>query len=144
MAETLGTPPGWYWIVSVLALLWALAGIGAWYSEFTITPEKLAKLPPARQDAYNAMTFAPKAFYVLAVFAGLLGAILLLLRNAGAEYAFWGSLIGIVGQFGWFFVVFRGGQKLGWASAIFPAVILILCLCEIWFARYALIQGWLG
>lgn len=142
MAE-INKMPGWFWLVAVLILLWSLAGCFACYTQLTISPEDLAKLPAAQQDAWLAMTLLPKIAYVVAVLGGLIGAILLLMRSRLARLLFIVSLIGVIVQFGWFFGPYAGFQKLGASAALFPAFIVIVAAAEIWFAGYAARKGWL-
>jgi hypothetical protein len=120
--------------------------MGCWacYSQMTITPAKLAKLPAAQQDAWTAMPGVAKLAYIVAVIAGLAGATLLAARMDAARWAFVVSLIAVVIQFGWFFGPYRGGQKLGWSSAGFPLFIATMCVVEIWFVCFAAGKGWMG
>ena len=136
-------PPFWFWLVSGLFLLWALAGCYACYAQLTISEAGLAALPPAQRDAWVTMTPLPKAAYAVAVAAGLLGAILLLLRSRLARPIFIVSLVGVIVQFGWFFGPYAGLAKLGASAAIFPAVIFLFAAAEIWFAGLAARSGWL-
>lgn len=145
MTETAIAIPVWYWIVACVFLLWGLIGCGACFSQLNISPEKLAALPEGQRDAYIAMPGLVKAAYVVATVAGVLGAVLLLLRMpVPAMWSFVASLAGVVVQFGWFFGPYRGGQKMGWGSAGFPLFIALVCAGEIWFACHAAQQGWGG
>ncbi|MBB5685048.1 hypothetical protein [Sphingobium boeckii] len=144
MAErTKANAPGWFWLVAIVFLLWSLAGCFACYTQLTLTPQDLAKLPAAQQDAWSAMTPLPKIAYVVAVAAGLLGSILLLMRSGLARLLFIVSLIGVLIQFGWFFGIYAELQKLGASSAAFPAFIVAMALIEIWFSGLAARRGWL-
>ncbi len=136
--------PVWYWIVSAILLVWNLIGCAACYGQMTITPEKFAELPAGQRDAWTAMPTAARAAYVFAVGAGLLGVIALLLRSLVAGPLFIASLVGVIVQFGWFFVVYKGMAKAGPSSAAFPAFIAAVALGEIAFACAAKSHGWLG
>jgi hypothetical protein len=141
MAIASARTPAWFWIVAILFLLWNMMGCWACYSQLTVSAEDFAKLPAAQRDAWQSMTLAPKAAYVVAVAAGLAGAILLLARNAFARPIFIISLIGVLIQFGWFFGVWNGYAKLGPASVGFPVFIALVCVAEIWFAGKAIERG---
>jgi len=136
--------PVWYWIVSALILIWNLIGCAACYSQMTAGPDKIAKLPEAQREAWLAMPLAAKVAYAVAVGAGMLGAVALLLRMLAAGPLFIASLVGVIVQFGWFLVVFKGGAKLGISSAAFPAFIALVAMGEIGFACAAKTHGWLG
>lgn len=144
MNEAAIVAPTWFWIVVAIFVLWNLMGCWACYSQMTITPEKLAALPEAQRDAWTAQPGFIKLAYVVAVGAGLAGALLLGAQIDVARYAFALSLIAVVIQFGWFYGPYRGGQKLGWGSAGFPAFIVAMCVVQIWFTCLAAAKGWIG
>jgi hypothetical protein len=136
--------PVWYWVVSGVLLVWNLIGCGACYSQISASPEKLAQLPEGQREAWIAMPATARAAYVVAVATGLLGAIALLLKSLAAGPLFIASLVGIIVQFGWFFVVYKGAAKVGPSSAAFPAFIALAALGQIAFACAAKAQGWLS
>jgi len=135
--------PIWYWFVAGVLTLWNAIGCFACYSQLTIAPEKLAKLPADQRDAWSAMPAFAKLAYVVAVVAGLAGAVLLLLQNALALPLSILSLAGIVVQFGWFYLGYGGWARHGAKGAIFPAFIALVGIGQIAFACCAKAQGWL-
>jgi hypothetical protein len=135
--------PTWFWIAAGILVLWNLIGCGACFSQLSITPEKLAKLPEAQRDAWTSMPGFARAAYVIAVLAGLAGAVLLLLHNALALPVSILSLIGIVIQFGWVFIGFKAHRRMGAATAIFPAVIALISIAQIGLACCAKAAGWI-
>lgn len=136
--------PVWYWVVSAVLLVWNLIGCGACYSQMTASPAKIAQLPDAQREAWLAMPATARTAYVVAVGAGLLGVIALLFKSLAAGPLFIASLVGIIVQFGWFFVVHKGMAKAGSSSAAFPAFIALVAVGEIAFACAAKTQGWLN
>jgi hypothetical protein len=136
--------PVWYWVISAILLIWNMIGCAACYSQMTASPEKLARLPEGQREAWTEMPAVAKVAYGVAVSTGLLGVIALLFRSLAAGPLFIASLVGIIVQFGWFFVVFRGASKFGASSAAFPGFIALVALAQIAFACYAKTQGWLG
>jgi hypothetical protein len=135
--------PLWYWIVAGILTLWNAIGCFACYSQLTISAEKLAKLPDQQREAWATMPGFAKAAYVVAVVAGLAGAILLLLQNALALPLSILSLVGIVVQFGWFFLGYGGWKKHGASGAAFPAFIALVAIGQIAFTCCSKAQGWL-
>ena len=77
-------PPGWFWVVSVLGLLWNLVGLSMFYMQMAMTPEAAAALPPEQQQIHAAMPTVAYAFFGIAVIAGVLGSLGLLLRRRWA------------------------------------------------------------
>ncbi len=45
-------PPIWFWIISVLALIWNILGVSAYLAQAYMTDETLAALPEADQAIY--------------------------------------------------------------------------------------------
>ena len=136
--------PVWYWVVAAILLVWNAVGCLACFSQMRMSRDKLASLPEAQRAAWIAMPATVKAAYVVAVGAGLLGAIALLCRCAAAGPLFVASLVGVITQFGWFFGVYKGASKLGASSLAFPAVIALVAVAQIAFACWAKAQGLLG
>ena len=136
-------PPLWFTIVAGVAILWSLAGILACYSQLSMTAAQMADLPAAQRDAFTAMPAWVRSDYMMAVVAGLVGAVMLLLRRRLARAAFIVSLIGVFLQFGWVFGPYHGLDKLGPSAAAFPAFVALMCLAEIGVATVALRRGWL-
>ena len=135
--------PTWFWVVVAVLVLWNVMGCWACYSQLTIKPDKLTALPEAQREAWTAQPRLVKAAYVVAVGAGLVGALLLAAQMRIAGWAFTASLAAVIIQFGWFFGPYKGAQKLGWSSAGFPLLIIAMCCVQIGFACYAAAQGWL-
>lgn len=136
--------PVWFWVVSAILLIWNGFGCFACFSQMTMSPDKLAKLPEAQRDAWTAMPMTIKAAYVVAVAAGLLGTVALLLLSVTAGPLFIASLVAVIVQFGWFFGVYKGAAKLGASSLAFPAVIALIAVAQIGLACWAKAQGLLG
>ncbi|MET0375768.1 MAG: hypothetical protein ABW128_16115 [Rhizorhabdus sp.] len=136
--------PIWYWIVSAILLIWNMIGCGACYGQMAMSAERIAALPEGQRDAWIAMPKPAKVAYIVAVSAGLLGAIALLLRSVAAGPLFIASLIGVIVQFGWFFIVYKGMSRLGASSAAFPGFIALVAIGQIAFACSAKAHGWLG
>lgn len=136
--------PVFYWIVAGVLLVWNAIGCFACYSQLAISAEKLARLPDKQRQAWLDQPPTIKAAYVVAVSTGLLGAIALLFRSFAAGPLFIASLVAVIVQFGWFFVVYRGVAKFGPSSLAFPSFIALIALVQIGFACCAKTQGWLG
>lgn len=142
-AESAGLPK-YYWAVAVLALLWALAGCFAYVTQVGMSAADIARLPQAQQDVWNAMPSWATAAYAVAVWAGLGGAIGLLLRKRWAQPLYWLSLAGVVAQFGWIFLATDVLATVGPSAAAFPLFIFAAGVLQLWFAAFAPKRGWIG
>lgn len=90
--------PGWFKPIAILALIWNIIGLSAFAISFMITPEVIAQLPPEEQALYNNIPMWATAAFALAVFAGVIGCILLLMKKAVAFELFVLSIIGVIVQ----------------------------------------------
>jgi hypothetical protein len=137
-------PPTWYWIVSSLALVWMLIGVAAWTADFMLDEAALAEMSEAQQQLYTTRPQWLFIVYAIAIFSGLLGTIALLMRKTWAIPLFAISLVAIIVQFGYTFLVMNAIGVLGAAVALpFPIVIFVIGLLLLWFATRAKNSGWL-
>ncbi len=142
MAESSVAPPRSYWIISSLALVWNLIGLAAHIGQVTMTDEALRMLPEAQRTFLeNTPAWATGAF-ALATGAGVLGSLLLLLRNAWAVPLFLISLAAVLVQTYHGFVIANGIEVLGPGSAILPAATIAIGTGLIWYSRVAKERGW--
>jgi hypothetical protein len=79
--------------------------------------------------------------YGIAVGAGLLGAIALLLRRKWANFAFALSLAAVFIQFSYTFLGTDLLAVRGWTTTLFPLLIIAMALFEIWFSRQQVAKG---
>ncbi|WP_157215804.1 hypothetical protein [Flavisphingomonas formosensis] len=142
MAFGIVKPPAWYWIVAVVALLWSLMGCFACYSQLTMSPADFARLPSAQQETWRSMPGWVKADYAVAVIAGLLGSLGLLMRRRWARPLYLVSLIAVVLQFGWVFLASPVLKLVGPSAIPFPALIVALAVLFFWFSGLAIRRAW--
>ena len=118
--------PAWFWVVAVLALLWE--GMGCYEYLTSITA------------ADDAMPVWVSAAFAVAVWVGVSGAILMLMRQRLARMAFAVSLLAVLVQFGGLMLLAHGtpSSGLGMAAVIVAAAVILL-----WFSDYSTKQGWL-
>lgn len=137
-------PPFGFWIVAILALLWEGAGCFAYVTQVSMSDADMARLPAAQQEIWRLMPTWATSAYAVAVWAGLLGAIALLLRKAWAWPLFLVSLLAALAQFGWTFLGSPILRRMSLAEALpFPAAIILIALFLVWFAGHARRRGWI-
>ncbi len=138
-------PTTWFWAVSGILLLWALAGIFAFYAHVTIDAKALASMSAYNRNYYLALPRWFNFIFAVATLPALGGAIALLLRSRIARPLYILSLIGVILQFGY---VFGGTDMIaakGVATAIsFPLFIFVMAIFQVWFATIAIRRGWLA
>jgi hypothetical protein len=136
-------PPASFWIISSAALVWNLLGMMAYVMQVSMDEAALAALPVAERAMYeNFPTWAVSAF-AIAVTAGVLGSLLLLLRRAWAEPVFIASLVAVIVQDVGAIFVAGALETMGAASAVMPALVLLIGLYLISYSSSAKKKGWL-
>jgi len=144
--ESNNTPGTAFWLTGGLLAVWNLSGLYQYYLQSIITPEQLENAGyTAQQAAYILGTPAwAHSGYAIAVNAGVLGVIFLLLRKAWAIPMFVLSLVGALVQDLDAYVM-RGALELFdpiWL--LLPITVIVICLFEIWYSRRAKAKGWLS
>ena len=142
--QTLIKLPTWFWIVAVAALLWNLLGVMAFVGQVTLTPEALAKMEPGERALYENVPIWATIAFALAVFGGALGCVLLLLRKGLASTVFLISLIGIVVQMGYNFLLSGSLAVYGPGALAMPVMILIIGAGLLLFSKHAAKVGWIS
>ncbi len=136
-------PPTLFWVIAGLALLWNLMGVMSYLGEAMASNELLV-------ESYGeeaAALFASKpawatSGYAIAVFAGVLGCIGLLLRKAWSKILFIISLLGVVVHDVW--MVQSGAWNYGGAlGKFFIVAVLVVAIFLIWFAHKKAAKGYL-
>ena len=136
-------PPLWFWIVGVLLLLWNGMGVAAYVGEATLTAEALQALSEGQRALITGRPAWATAAYAVAVFGGVAGCLLLLIRRRAAVPVLVLSLLGVLVQMGHAFLLADAFAVVGAAGMVLPALVLACALFEVWFARRARTKGWL-
>ncbi len=131
-------PPMWFWIVSVLALLWNAMGVMAYLVKAFTTDEMIAALEPELQAEFLVEYPAwVTAAFALAVFSGFLACVALLIRKKWAYGLFIISAIAAIAQHIYIFM------NVEVSSYVMPVLVAIVCVLLIWFSKYSISKQWL-
>lgn len=137
-------PPIWFWVVSVLALLWNLMGV---YNYLYIKFNQVALLETMTQEQRELFEGIPAwatAAFAIAVFSGAIASIALLLRKKWAKSLFIVSLIAAVIQFiNWLFLQ-NAGEVYGTSAYTMPILVVVVGLFLIFFSKKGIEKGWLS
>ena len=136
-------PPIWFWIVAIFALLWNLVGCAAYWMEVTIGPEQLAELEADVQRLYETVPTWATAAFAVAVWAGLLGSVGLLLRKKWAAPVFVISLLGVLVQMTHSFFLSDTFEVMGNDKMAFPILVIVLAIFLVWFSSTARARRWI-
>jgi hypothetical protein len=139
-----GKPPISFWIIAGVALVWNLIGVMIFYMQVNASPQDLAQYYNETELAF--LTSIPSwatAANAIAVIAGALGCVLLLMRKIWAVPMFIISLLGIIVQDIHAFVIADGIAVWGAGAAVLPLVVLVIGIALILYSRVAREKHWI-
>lgn len=128
-------PTIWFWIIGVLALLWNIMGLGAYFQQFMMSAESFAALRPEQQQMLFSQPFWLTGAFATAVFAGFVGSIALLLRKRIAVRLFLLSMIAVFIQFGGLFLAFDYANVLIGGEWLMPILVPVIAVGLYLYAR---------
>ena len=144
MDTKLNKAPLWFVIVAVIALLWNLLGASAVIMNFMITAEAIAALPLDQQQMYADTPKWASYASLVAVFAGALGCIALLMKKGFAVPIFVLSLIGLIVQNIGIFVIVDAVAVMGASVLIMQGLIVLIALGLLFLAQAAKKRAWIA
>jgi hypothetical protein len=137
-------PTTTFWIIGGAALVWNLLGLVFYYSHVTMTPEALAGFTDAQQEFFNSTPMWATSAYAIAVNAGVLGSLFLLLRKSWAVPLFGLSLLGILAQNVHAFLLANGLEVWGSSGIALPAIVIVIGVALLMYSRTTKDKGWLN
>lgn len=149
MFEAQGTTtPGrpWHlWLIGIIGGLWSSIGVLSFILTQMNVEAVMSRFPPQQREYFASFPLWAVAFWAIGVFGGVIGCLLLLLKNRLAFHALLASAIGaIVSNLGGLFLldgmrVMAGTNALGFA--MFPIVFAAFLA---YYARAMSMKGVLG
>lgn len=138
-------PPSWFVVIAVLLVLWGLAGCASFYFHIAYGADMDPKATDWDRAFFAALPMWLTIVFAVAVGAGLLGSIALLMRSSLATLLYILSLVAIIVQFGYIFAGTGLIAHKGVATAVsFPLFIAVMAIFQIWFAKRAERRGWIS
>ena len=141
--ESTTTIPKMFYGISGAALVWNLLGVAAYVGQVTMSPEALEALPEAQRALYENVPAWVTSAFAIAVNAGAVGCLLLLLRKALALPVLVLSLVAVLVQMYHNFFISNAMEVMGAAAVIGPAFVIIIGIYLVWFANDAKSKGWI-
>ena len=132
--------PRWFTIAALGAVAWEMVGCVMYLMQVSVDPNAL---PLDQRATWDAAPTWMIAAYAVAVWVGLVGAILLLMRRRLAPTLLAISLIAVIVQFSALLVVPQLRNLTTSDDLFLPFVILVLGYVIWHFARTARRAGWL-
>lgn len=135
--------PTWFKVVAILAILWNLMGLVAFFMQINMSEATLAAMPAAERALYESTPIWATAGFAVAVIAGTLGSIGLLLRKKWAHPVFLLSLIGVIVQQTYIFFISGMMENAAVGAMVMPVMILLIAILLLFYSKRMIKQGWL-
>ncbi|MFK5972553.1 MAG: hypothetical protein QM485_04660 [Flavobacteriaceae bacterium] len=138
------TPLLWFWILSIFAFLWNLMGVVAYLGQAFMSIENLEEMTEAERLLYELQPAWVTGAFAIAVWAGALGCLALLLRKKWARPLLFVSLIGILAQMTYMFFMSNTFEVLGSNAMVMPIMIIVVGTLLLFFTRFSIKKQWLS
>jgi len=121
-------------IIAIVALIWNLMGVFAYIGQVYLTADEKALLPKETQDFYAHAPAWYTGAFAIAVFAGALGCLFLLLRKSIAKTLLLISLMGVLVQSVYNFFI-QTDMSITATQAGMPIMIILVSIFLVWYSR---------
>jgi hypothetical protein len=137
-------PPIWYWIISILALLWNIMGVLNYLNKAYNTQGFREQYTNEQLEILLNTPAWVTAAFALGVFGGVIGSVALLLRKKWAYYLFLISLLGVIIQMIHNLFIIKSIDFYGPSAAIMTAMIIGFSLLLVWFSKKSISKDWIS
>jgi hypothetical protein len=137
------SPPVWFWVISIVALLWYLMDMSAFFMRVFMTDDAIKTMPENQQHLYRNMPLWVNTVFAGEVFGGALGCVGLLLRKKWAMYLFVVSILGVLSQTFHVYFLSDAISTMGTPAIVMPLLAILIGIGMIVLAKSAMTKGWL-
>jgi len=137
------SPPVWFWVVSIIALLWFLMDTSAFFMRVSMTDDVINAMPADQQHLYRNMPLWVNIVFAGEVFGGAFGCLGLLLRKKWALPLFAVSILGVLSQTFHVYFLSDAISTLGTPAVVMPLLAILIGIGIIVLAKSAISKGWL-
>lgn len=136
--------PAWFRLLAVLGLAWNAFGVYIYLTKVGTFGDPLASLdPPHRELALSAPNWVTGAF-AIAVFAGLIGTLLLVMLKRLAKPLLVLSLLAVLVQCAWIVGMSNARAVEGNMAFVMPGLVTAVAILLVWLAMAGDRRGWLS
>ena len=136
--------PTWFWVASIIFLLWNLMGIMSFYMHTFITEKALMALPEAERNLYGQYPLWVDFIFGLAVFTGTIGCVGLLMKKKWVKNLFMISLFSVIVQMSHNMFMTDTLDVYGYVSFVMPILVILIAGLLVWFTSYSTKKTWLN
>jgi hypothetical protein len=137
-------PTVWFWIISIVALLWNLMGVIAYLMEAYMKDEVMAGYSEAQREIFASQPAWITGAFATAVFAGAIGCIALLLRKKWAGPVLMISLLAVLARTIYFFFMTDGTEVFDVVEGtVLPILTVVIAAGLVIFSRVSKDRLWI-
>ena len=134
--STMNRPPAHLWIVGVVSLLWNAMGAFDYIMTETRNESYMSRFTPEQMDFFTGFPAWVVTLWAIAVWGGVVGSVLLLLKKRLAAPVFLVSLLGMVGTTIHNYILSNGLEVVGGTGPVlFSVVIFVVSIALYVYAR---------
>ncbi len=137
------SPPVWFKATSIVALLWYLMDLSAFFMRVFMTDDTIAAMAENEQHLYRDMPIWVNVVFAAEVFGGTLGCVALLLRKTWAMSLFVVSIVGVLGQTFHVYFLSDAISTMGAPAVVMPLVAILIGTGMIVLSKLAISRTWL-
>ena len=137
------SPPVWFWVISIVTLLWYLMDMSAFFMRVLITEEAFLTMPENQRLHFQSIPLWVNVVFAFEVFGGTLGCIALLLRKKLALPLFIVSLVGVLSQTTYVYFLSNSIATIGTPAVVMPLVAIMICVGLIILVKSSMSKRWL-
>lgn len=137
------SPPVWFWVISIIALLWFLMDMSAFLMRVLMIDDVIKAMPKNQQHLYRNMPLWVNIVFAGEVFGGALGCAGLLLKKTWALSLFVVSILGVLSQTFHVYLLSDAISTMGTPAVVMPLLAILIGIGMIVLAKSAISKGWL-
>ncbi|PQB04432.1 hypothetical protein [Aureitalea marina] len=133
-----------FWIIAVVALIWNIMGVMAYLGSVYMDDATRDLMTPEQIELMEATPAWVTGIFAIATFAGVLGALLMVLKRKLAVPLFAISLIAVLIQnvYAWFAT--NAAEVYGTVQGyVMPLLVITISIFLFWYSKGATQKGWL-
>jgi hypothetical protein len=139
----MNSTPKWFLPVAILALAWNLIGCAAYLKDVTTSAADIAQMSATQRAQYAARPAWSVGATAIAVWAGALGCVGLIMRRRWATPLLAVSLAGVVVQDISLFTMSGADAQAPPAAVVLQGLVLAIAISLVLLARNSSARGWI-
>ncbi|MBX2848996.1 MAG: hypothetical protein KTR16_11795 [Acidiferrobacterales bacterium] len=136
--------PKWFWAIAVIALLWYLMDMSAFFMRTLMLQDMLQKMPDQQQALYSSMPSWVNIVFAAEVFGGVFGSLCLLFKKRWALILYCISIVGVLLQTCYVYFLSESISVMGTPAIVMPLVAIFIGISMILVTRKALSKSWIN